>query len=112
MIPADHFHDNGDGTALVVEQPNGLPALTEMCGDDERPLDRPCDTCDGWSKVYENDVGPCPDCDGSGRHTFTVEVAAPPPIDGYVAEPSLRVHVIDVTEREDGQWVVKLKVHE
>ena len=43
-------------------------------------LDRPCDTCDGhgsfhrvqrgWGKAKQST---CPDCGGSGRHTFEIE---------------------------------------
>ena len=75
MIPADHWHDNGDGTAWVVVTDN-------EARDDQGPLsaDRPCDTCGGnWQDHMEpldmngNIVSPCPDCI-DGRHTFDVAV--------------------------------------
>jgi len=66
MIPASHFHDNGDGTAWVVG--TEWWATTIM----RDAQDRPCDTCLGRTR-YEGDNFVCPDCI-DGRHTFTVEV--------------------------------------
>jgi hypothetical protein len=67
---------NGD-TAWLVEIPNGLPPLTEMYGSDERPMDRPCDTCNGDGRISEHLLiswSACSDCGGTGRHTFTIDV--------------------------------------
>jgi hypothetical protein len=76
MIPADHFGPtvNGEAWWVMDEAPHsGLNAI-----------DRPCDTCDGSGlrvasspdgrEVYHG-PGLCPDCDGTGRHTFDIEVA-------------------------------------
>jgi hypothetical protein len=73
MIPADHWHDNGDGTAWLV-----FKFGTGLNGAAWEELDRPCDTCDGTMRVGcdEHDswsCEPCPDCI-NGQHTFTVEV--------------------------------------
>jgi hypothetical protein len=83
MIPADHWRDNGDDTSWVVtSDPRNL-----LTGWVDGPIDRPCDTCDGLKQVRdycssEECDDPhctlvtlhCPDCDGTGRHTFTIEV--------------------------------------
>ena len=88
MIPADQFHDNGDGTAWWVKHKlwfNGAAA-------DITDLDVPCETCGGVSLDLSSEsimetflkrmdgapagsvgVRPCPDCI-DGRHTFEVEV--------------------------------------
>jgi hypothetical protein len=66
MIPASHWHDNGDGTAWRIMDHD----YREGPGLDP---DRPCDTCGGQTR-YEGDNFHCPDCSGTGRHTFTVEV--------------------------------------
>ena len=69
-IPASSIHFNGDGTAWWVFDENG-PAPQFQAS-------RPCDTCDGcgnicWGGTPETTL-PDGDCDGTGRHTFTVEV--------------------------------------
>ena len=66
MIPADHWHDNGDGTAwlVVAEFHEG----TYLWG-----CDRPCDTCDGDGEFFNDLNGSmqdCPYCYCTGRHTF------------------------------------------
>jgi hypothetical protein len=66
MIPASHWHDNGDGTVWVVFN------VIAPEYDPWTPYDRPCDTCHGAR--YDRAIAPCPDCDGTGRHTFTIEV--------------------------------------
>jgi len=110
MIRASHFHDNGDGTAWWIVKPVHRLGVTNTVGDDYydpswfMSLDRPCDTCDGTTRIacpgpsvepktqmgrdaaglvagkdycYGMHMGhPCPDCE-SGRHTFTVEVETP-----------------------------------
>jgi hypothetical protein len=70
VIPADHWHDNSDGTAWAVAE-----KLRDITGSFVPP-DRPCDTCwAGNRPTSDFKWEPCPDCDGTGRHTFTVEVA-------------------------------------
>jgi hypothetical protein len=73
MIPADHFFDNGDGTAWLVDAETET-STTRI--DLYRHLDRPCDGCsDHWGEDDDEwDPSRCPDCSGTGRHTFTVEV--------------------------------------
>lgn len=68
MIPADHWHDNDDGTAWWVWDGNGTahpPAYLDV-------LDRPCDTCadiDVRGGTPRRDPGCI-----NGRHAFDVEV--------------------------------------
>lgn len=97
VIPADHWRDNGDGTAWVVVEcshPNSAPAAWDQD-------DKPCGTCRGSHRVK----GPaqtavdmdCPDCDGTGRHTFEVEVeswSGTHTYDGSRSIRTLRVHVV------------------
>ena len=73
MIAADHILIDGD-TACAVEwaasdSPSGWPATRNL---------RPCDTCGGPGSIWTgNPAEPshvCHACDGTGRHTFTVEV--------------------------------------
>ena len=104
MIPADSIILDG-ATALMV---TGYVPVLE---------DRPCDHCQPTTsrKYPRHHPDHCPDCDGTGRHTFTVEVEVercsygsmtafrecgipecwyePCRADGKVA---LTVHVIDV----------------
>jgi len=90
MIPADRIHFNDDGTAWLVEEalpdsPSGWPATRN---------DRPCDTCGGSMYVWPEGSSfrsntPCPDCDGTGRHTFTIEVEN----DTYLIDPSFTYRV-------------------
>jgi hypothetical protein len=65
-IPASSIHFNDDGTAWVIPQ-------DDFMAGGFRNYDRPCDFCygRGTDKV----------CDGTGRHTFTVEVEAGPLFD-------------------------------
>jgi hypothetical protein len=55
----------------LPDSPSGWPITA---------LDRECDTCHGAGKVPGMNHSPgdllfaCPDCSGTGRHTFTVEV--------------------------------------
>ena len=76
MIPADMFHDNGDGTAWWIPRDDefGSDVLIDAIRDDMRP----CDACDGsgWTDAVRI-VGrvPCRACDNTGRHTFAIEVA-------------------------------------
>jgi hypothetical protein len=59
--------------------------------------DRPCDTCDGDGEFF-NDLSDsmtdCPDCDGIGRHTFTIDVG---PYD--IREPHVTVYNAVTTHR-------------
>jgi hypothetical protein len=72
VIPADHFLDNGDGTAWVVGTEEERTPGVYPDGDTARS----CDTCGGNQRIdlpdYRN--AECPDCDGTGRHTFMIEV--------------------------------------
>ena len=92
MIPTSNITVDGD-TALFVD-PNGFVTLDRLNRPNAHVLDRKCDTCGGTLKVrglpYEDN---CPDCDGTGRHTFDIKVDHTP-YDGYF--DTLRVHVIDV----------------
>jgi len=79
MTVADHIHFNDDGTAWWVIDG---PGLRSSDIDSVRYLsdyDEPCDTCGGEGVVddLDNDgaVVTCEWCDGTGRHTFTVEVS-------------------------------------
>ena len=109
MIPATHFLPLHDGTAWVVfgdddNERDFFPA--EWVTD----LDRPCDTCDGGTFEIDKGFngGVCPECAGSGRHTFDVEVecwndgtemvcprgsTCSPTCGGWA---TYRVHVLDV----------------
>jgi hypothetical protein len=61
-----------DGTTAWLVGPDYTPAFIAT-------LNRPCDTCDtydglgciGFPDGYDD---PCPDCHGTGRHTFTLDV--------------------------------------
>ena len=73
MIDAEHWHDCEDGTAWWVTDSN--VAFIDYTG-----ADRPCGGCDGRKWCLGNDTPglydaiACPDCNGTGRHTFDVEV--------------------------------------
>jgi hypothetical protein len=74
MIPASGFQMNPDGTAWWVPEP--IFNVDDFAW--AKALDRPCDydSChDGWIDTQRgNDSEACEHCDGTGRHTFTVEV--------------------------------------
>jgi hypothetical protein len=83
-IPADRIAIDGD-TAWFIPQrcpetraPQGAHwGQGNPCIYGVRALDRPCDTCDGSGTCFHGgpDVLPrCPDCDGTGRRTFTLDV--------------------------------------
>jgi hypothetical protein len=82
MTVADHIHFNDDGTAWWVvrkcPEPRGQQSMHTDCNVGATILDQPCDTCGGEGVVddLDNDgaVVTCEWCDGTGRHTFTVEV--------------------------------------
>jgi len=87
MIPATSFLLDGDTALWVVPDADHLPQHWE----------RSCDTCDGDGTVLElrplanTNYRPCPDCDGTGRHTFDIDCDTDegPRFD-------FRVHVLDV----------------
>ena len=113
-INADDILIDGATAWLVTDEFISTPGLRININ----ILDRPCDTCDGHGTllreiaVYGDPLRPCPDCDGTGRHCFTIEVECDKWIKNYhYWSEVFRVHVIDVTERGDGQWAVKLAVH-
>jgi hypothetical protein len=60
-------------------------------------LDCPCDTCDGSGSfpAIQSQTDPCPDCDGSKRHTFNIHLS-----EGQ--HETLSVHVVEVLEIRDG----------
>ena len=69
MIPANHITINGDTAWWVFD--HGLQLI------DLAAADVPCDGCfNGEYPIWDhNDVEvECPDCDGTGRHTFAIEV--------------------------------------
>jgi hypothetical protein len=82
-------------------------------------FDRPCDTCyepdfrvsSGYDDANDRQ---CPDCDGTGRHTFTVE-AEPHDPENWTENwrHTYRVSVVPgmVEEQEDGTWRVQLQIH-
>lgn len=106
MIPATSFRLDGDTALWVQDRP------PEYGPDDDTDFGnvyyRPCDTCHGgeawWTAVQAN---PCPDCDGTGRHTLDIEVpythremgctrGEVEEVGGIWPHHTFRVHVIDV----------------
>lgn len=87
MIPADHF-DPQTGWLVVPacphpQEPEAAPHGSPLDHVGAQLLDRPCDTACNYGCDMYGDHGPlacengcCPDCDGTGRHTFTIEVEA------------------------------------
>ena len=71
-------------------------------------LDRPCDTCDGvgwltWKSLTKSGTKSfdCHDCDGTGRHTFTLDVAQRILESyGHYIE-TIKVHVVEVRSTND-----------
>jgi hypothetical protein len=86
--------DHEAATAWLVDTP-GMSVGWEL-------RNRPCDTCDGAGSEGPNMHEPlgweCPDCDGTGRRTFTLDVAAPfiPYCDVYIEPTTITVHVVAV----------------
>ena len=68
MIPSTAIHFNDDDTLWWVTD---LGTFTDW---EDDYLERECDTCDGDGYVKPDKSHLCPDCDGTGRHTFTIEV--------------------------------------
>ena len=117
MIGVDQIEFSDDGTALVVFWPNE---------DDEqlavyRVADRPCDTCDGSGEqdwIIDNGgrpgnyPTPCPDCFGSGRLCFEIEVEGewePRMTEDRTLIVSVQPGMVE--QQDDGTWRVKLAVH-
>jgi hypothetical protein len=115
MIPATSFGPIVDGKAWVI-----CPNEIEHDSDPDwlrlafwHGSDRPCGTCGGkpwwekhwWSTPHKDWLrtlpderfdlvaSTCPDCDGTGRHTFDIEVAWQTEVDAYESE-RLRVSVV------------------
>jgi hypothetical protein len=105
-IPASSIHFNGDGTAwwvLANDAWIGDRSAGALLSDN----DRPCVTCGGSGEAMLTNLGwafrddhehNCPDCDGTGRPAFTVEVptatAAQVLAGPYIPGPrSLRVSI-------------------
>jgi len=88
MIPASHIKFSDDRkTAWVVFDDDDNERLARSSRAFISDLDRPCSTCGGRGEVvvsggyYTADdwpipvrYGPCPDCHGSGRPCFEIEV--------------------------------------
>ena len=134
-IPADHIAIDGS-TAWVIDDKDRWWHVN---------LDRPCDTCNGRGTFTERHSGMsgqynCLDCDGTGRHTFTLDVESLCVQDGRhemvdgachfcgARFHKLTVHVVQVRSTDDenihvwsasplpqatgrGMWAVELKVH-
>ena len=66
MIPADHITFDGDMAWWVLDEDYEFDSVHA------RSLDRPCEWCQRHlsSGAWPN----CPDCNGTGRHTFQIEV--------------------------------------
>lgn len=114
MIPADHIMIDGNTAWWVDHRPlRNNPALQAVLDQTvtAKALDRPCDGCDGRGTISQvvtvphvvtiRDAIYCPDCDGTGRHTFTIEVACEAcgdrhdiPIGNSSGGSTLRVHVV------------------
>jgi hypothetical protein len=79
VIPSTAIHFNNDGTEawwvtgwLSVRSEQGRSVT----------IDRPCDTCGGFQSIQADVEGVsmglrCPDCDGTGRHTFEITLPCP-----------------------------------
>ena len=99
MIPADNFLLSDDGTTAAVVF-GGVPGWTPIGWEADN---RPCVVCKGLGRDIADLVTPCPDCDGTGRHTFDIEAWLCDVYDcakciGGVHKriDTFRVHVIDV----------------
>jgi hypothetical protein len=100
MIPRTHIEFNDDHTKAWLVMPADPISTAFMirnewfpCSSDGVPdwwaaLDRPCETCNGRKAVEaefwdltdpNNHLGwvDCPDCHGTGRHTFAIDIKCP-----------------------------------
>ena len=123
MIAADHIAIDGS-TAWVIDDKDRWWHVN---------LDRPCDTCNGRGAFTERHSGMsgqynCLDCDGTGRHTFGLDVAQRI-LDSYGHYiETIKVHVVQVRSTDDenihvwsesplppatarGMWAVELNIH-
>jgi hypothetical protein len=84
-----------DGEAWWVvrkcPEPRGQQSMHTDCNVGAKILDRPCATCDGEGVTEPDhhdhpDHGVCPDCSGTGRHTFEVETYMPRTMDSDLME--------------------------
>jgi hypothetical protein len=85
MIPATHIAIDADTAWWVVPPPGTQGAPGNVNATIAGMLDRPCDRCDGdmvdgsheaaLYYAYSGKITTCDDCDNTGRHTFTVDVA-------------------------------------
>lgn len=91
MIPQSAIHIDGGRAWVLCEPDGGL--------NDRRTFeinDRPCATCGGSRVKPQNHpiAALCPDCDGTGRHTFELEVSTPEGRGFGEFIDTLRVHVV------------------
>jgi hypothetical protein len=99
MIPQTDISIDGS-TAWAL-----LTALAQYVPAGEFPetwLNHPCDTCDGFGDLksfhlLSATTSRCRDCDGTGRHTFTLDVEDPDAAPIYIPmTKDLTVHVVEV----------------
>ena len=113
MIPASSIIVDGDQALWVVESDQ----ITSF-----RIVDRPCD-----NQFTHDDTWDCPDCDGTGRHTFDIEYED---VDELGRAWKVRVHIIDVLpidfdrwyetdwfrtlppDAAPGMWLIRLEIHQ
>jgi hypothetical protein len=71
MIAADHIAIDGDTAWWIPHPKPGVPS--GMKPHVVNLLNRPCDTCfdEVWHAGMSEPFEDCPDCDGTGRLTFT-----------------------------------------
>jgi hypothetical protein len=77
---------DGDTATLVVDDCESMPDRQcsmmpdNPCDVAAKDLDRLCDTCNGSGSfpAIQSQTDPCPDCDGTGRHCFTLDVESEP----------------------------------
>jgi len=113
MIRADHITVDGDTAWYVPTQDNVVGDLNVT---HIRLHDRPCDTCEDWFRNGDGTIHSLgkrhPACDGTGRHTFEIEVRdhwagslESVPTD-WSDTSALRVHVLEVLPivGDDDDW--------
>jgi hypothetical protein len=96
-IPSTDITIDGDTAWLVVRNQDGWFWKTDH--------NRPCDTCNGHGHVRQrlHDAPgihrpvTCPDCHGTGRHTFTLDVQEPCRCKADCGDiATITVHVVEV----------------
>ena len=91
MISQDDILIDGDTAWLVTDEFISTPGLRI----NTNILDRPCD-----NEFTHDDTWDCPDCDNTGRHTFTVDIEG----EGVRQVGNLlRVHISEVLPIVD-EW--------